>query len=257
MSLFPSLEFVGRYRLILADNPWLFQNYGQAKHGAARSHYDGLTVEQLCSIPVGELADPTGCVLLMWCTAAHEVEGAHTEVIRAWGHRPVTRAFYWRKVYAVCTCGHGEDSHAEPGYVRGDLLFDRKCKVRSCGCGRYVRKPYVGCGSYTRQGGECCWQGLKGSMPVEDRNVLQEVEAVVREHSVKPREVFERIDQAWPDATPRLELFCRGKPREGWDGWGDECIGGVDVFGPEIGQSWPVPKPQAAPETLELFAQEA
>ena len=40
-------------------------------------------------------------------------------------------------------------------------------------------------------------------------------------------------------AKGRLELFCRGSQRPGWKGWGNECTGGTDVFGVEVGQEWP------------------
>ena len=31
------------------------------------------------------------------------------------------------------------------------------------------------------------------------------------------------IDNMYPE-LPKIELFCRGEPAEGWAGWGNECV---------------------------------
>ena len=56
------------------------------------------------------------------------------------------------------------------------------------------------------------------------RNVRQLVEAERREHSRKPDEVDERIEQMFPDSQ-KIELFARTQ-RPGWDSHGNE----VDKF---------------------------
>jgi N6-adenosine-specific RNA methylase IME4 len=40
-------------------------------------------------------------------------------------------------------------------------------------------------------------------------------------HSEKPKCFIEMIEQYFPN-VPKIELNCRGKPRPGWDGWGNE-----------------------------------
>ena len=42
-----------------------------------------------------------------------------------------------------------------------------------------------------------------------------------REHSRKPDQSYQMIEQYFPN-IPKLELNCRGKPRPGWDAWGNE-----------------------------------
>lgn len=49
-----------------------------------------------------------------------------------------------------------------------------------------------------------------------------------REHSRKPEKAYEMIQAMYPGLT-KLEMFCRGKPREGWEGWGNECIGAIEM----------------------------
>jgi N6-adenosine-specific RNA methylase IME4 len=42
------------------------------------------------------------------------------------------------------------------------------------------------------------------------------------EHSKKPDYFRDVIDQMYPDGT-RIELFCRGCPKQGWEAWGNEA----------------------------------
>jgi len=60
----------------------------------------------------------------------------------------------------------------------------------------------------------------KGSMLPKEKfsSVLR---APRREHSKKPDEIYEIIEKMYPN-TKKLELFARGKPRKGWQTWGDE-----------------------------------
>ena len=48
------------------------------------------------------------------------------------------------------------------------------------------------------------------------------IEAPVGRHSEKPIIFAEMIETMFP-TLPRLEMFARGKPRPGWDYWGNEA----------------------------------
>ncbi|KKK49843.1 hypothetical protein LCGC14_3130960, partial [marine sediment metagenome] len=86
------------------------------KHGAQRAHYSGLTVAELCEMPVGDLA-ARDALCFLWCTGPKEAEGAHIAVLRAWGFRPVTCVFTWVKVEPVCRyCSHDWLDHEPEEY---------------------------------------------------------------------------------------------------------------------------------------------
>jgi N6-adenosine-specific RNA methylase IME4 len=57
------------------------------------------------------------------------------------------------------------------------------------------------------------------------RNVSQIVMAPVQDHSTKPEEVRERIEQMLPG--PYIELFARDQ-RATWTTWGNEVAGDGD-----------------------------
>lgn len=75
----------GPFDVIYADPPWRFASNSADKPGRnARRHYDCMTVEEIASMPVADIAAPSA-LLLMWITApfSHRAD----EVVRAWGFR--------------------------------------------------------------------------------------------------------------------------------------------------------------------------
>jgi N6-adenosine-specific RNA methylase IME4 len=65
--------------------------------------------------------------------------------------------------------------------------------------------------------------GIRGNVPApapgtQWPSVIRERK---REHSRKPEKSYEMIEAYFPN-VPKIELNCRGKPRPGWDAWGNE-----------------------------------
>lgn len=180
----------GPYDVILADPPWSYQNWTDAKNGAAVSAYNTMSVEQIQALPVAELA-AKDCALVLWGTWPKLADAMAT--VSAWGFRYVSCLFVWRKTNADGT-------------------------------------PYMGLGFYTRSGTEFALLGVRGSVPVDAKDVMQVVEAPVRAHSAKPPIVISKIERLWPNAR-RVELFCRSRwPK--WDAWGDQVEPAMPMFDP-------------------------
>lgn len=85
-------------------------------------------------------------------------------------------------------------------------------------------KDFTGQGTYFRQGHEVLIIATKGSVPEVpyDARPSSVLKFKRREHSRKPDEVYQIIDQMYPELS-KVELFCRGEPAQGWVGWGNEC----------------------------------
>lgn len=90
------------------------------------------------------------------------------------------------------------------------------------------RKGESGLGGYFRVNHELLFVATRGVVPAVKKTFASCFEAERGAHSEKPGIVFEMIDGMYPELT-KLELFCRGKPQEGWDGWGNECEGSIDM----------------------------
>jgi N6-adenosine-specific RNA methylase IME4 len=90
----------GMYRVIYADPPWLYSDSGPTVDGSlgkAERHYPGMTIEQLCALPVAAHALPNS-VLLMWITAPLLLQNpGPRDVLEAWGFTYKTGAV-WDKV---------------------------------------------------------------------------------------------------------------------------------------------------------------
>jgi N6-adenosine-specific RNA methylase IME4 len=86
----------GQFRVIYADPPWTYGN-SQPSSSNAQRHYPGMTIEQLCALPVAAHALPDA-VLHLWTTAPMLYENpGPREVIEAWGFTPKTQRI-WNKV---------------------------------------------------------------------------------------------------------------------------------------------------------------
>lgn len=183
---------MGSYKIIYVDAPWKYRNWSAKKHGAARAHYEGLSIEELCALPVGDLA-ADNCALFLWITHPKMVEGLHVRIFEAWGFRGVSTAFVWVKT--------NRDG-----------------------------SPYMGVGFYTRGDSELCLLGLRGKMQRLDNKVRQTFMAPRTRHSAKPNEqVRDRIQRLFGSFPgQQLELFARPPVPEGWDAMGYE-VDGEDV----------------------------
>jgi N6-adenosine-specific RNA methylase IME4 len=86
-------------------------------------------------------------------------------------------------------------------------------------------KDKIGTGYYFRGQFELLLLGVKGNgigVPAEADRPSSVIIAPRKEHSQKPDEVYEMIERMYP-GRKYIELFQRGKPREGWTTWGLEA----------------------------------
>lgn len=177
-----------KYTVIYADPPWSYRQHGTGpkSRGNAAQHYHTMTVEDICALPVRQLAGGgQGCALFMWATFPTIPDAL--KVMDAWGFTYKTAAFVWIKKY------------------------------KSGG-------NFYGMGAYTRANAEVCLLGVtpgfKAKALVKSHTVHQVIESPIQAHSVKPDEARQRIVELLGD-VPRIKLFAR-QHATGWDAWGDE-----------------------------------
>lgn len=80
-------------------------------------------------------------------------------------------------------------------------------------------KDKMGCGDWLRGKTEHCIMAIRGKPVVTLTNQTTLLNGPLREHSRKPDEFFELVEQLCPGT--RLEMFAREK-RNGWQAWGAE-----------------------------------
>lgn len=87
----------GKYRVIYADPPWKYGNTMPDYMGAQEDHYNLLTIEEICALPVSCMANDDA-VLFLWVTSPILEESF--QVVKAWGFK-YKAAFIWDKVKHV------------------------------------------------------------------------------------------------------------------------------------------------------------
>jgi len=84
-------------------------------------------------------------------------------------------------------------------------------------------KPSIGLGYWTRNRHELLLFATHGSVQLPDTEMVPDsvIEADRQRHSQKPEAAYELIERAYP-RLGKLELFARGRPRPGWQAWGNQ-----------------------------------
>ena len=83
---------IGQYSVIYADPPWRYS--AKNVQGAAEKHYPTMGIDELCTLPVADLAAPDS-VLFLWATFPQLAEALR--LIKAWGFTYKSVAFVWLK----------------------------------------------------------------------------------------------------------------------------------------------------------------
>lgn len=180
-----------RYDVILADPPWQFEYWNRktsSKRGTGEKYYDVMSVDAIADHSVSSLLNDNAA-LFLW-TSWPFIDQVF-KVIKAWGFTYRTLGFIW-------------------------------VKQNPTGFGFFT-----GMGYYTRRNTEPCLLGVKGSMPVARKDILEIILSPVQKHSRKPHRQYEIIEALYPDAR-YLELFARNR-REGWDVWGNEVESDIEM----------------------------
>ena len=181
------LAFCGekKYKTILADPPWQFQNRtGKVAPEHKRlNRYPTMRLNDIASLPVREIAAEKAH-LYLWVPNALLPDGL--AVMRAWGFEYKTN-IVWEK-------------------MRKDGEPDGR-----------------GVGFYFRNVTELLLFGVRGQhnrtlSPA--RSQVNLLRTMKREHSRKPDEIYPIIERC--SEGPYLELFARGM-RKGWDLWGNQA----------------------------------
>lgn len=182
------LSFVNghSFRTILADPPWMFANRtGKVAPEHRRLHrYPTMKFDEIRDMPVGEIAAEKAH-LYLWTPNALIAEAL--DVMREWGFTYKTNIVWYK--------------------TRKDGGPDRR-----------------GVGFYFRNVTEMVLFGVRGKNArtlSPGRSQPNIILGQKKEHSVKPDELYEIIENCSPG--PYIELFAR-RSREGWFQWGDELL---------------------------------
>lgn len=182
-----------KYQVLVCDPPWAYSdcNTGGSFKSGSKQHYTTLKPDTIGKMKVSNIMDDDA-VLFLWITVPLLDKGF--EVLKNWDFTYKTM-ITWYKV-------------------------DAQTRIGRLGLGRYFRGMT-----------EHCLIGIRGEVKpfaCQMQNVIIEKP---RKHSQKPERIWEMINTALRNhnMNQRIELFCRGEPRLGFVGWGNQCEGSRKV----------------------------
>lgn len=169
-----------KYGAILADPAWKFRLYSEkGEHKSPQRHYRCMPLSEIQALPVDHLAS-RDCVLFLWATFPMLPEAIQT--MSVWGFTYKT-GIAWAKQSKT-----GKAWNFGPGY-------------------------------WVRSSAELLLIGTLGKPKPQARNQRNLIVQPVREHSRKPDEQYNIVENV--ARGPYCELFSRSD-RHGWDSWGDQ-----------------------------------
>jgi N6-adenosine-specific RNA methylase IME4 len=168
-------DTVGGFPCILADPAIRFTTWSRKGEGRTpQHHYRCGPFAEIVALPVATIAALDAFLFLWWpLPSVYLVK----PLMEAWGFQFSGSAFAWAKT-----------NKASPGWA-------------------------MGCGYSTRHNVEICWLGQRGKPTRLSKGVRELIVAPRRQHSRKPDEQYERIEQLC--SGPRVELFARQR----WPDW--------------------------------------
>jgi N6-adenosine-specific RNA methylase IME4 len=187
-----------RYRTIVADPPWAYDEGWPAASTSPRSAfnrgvvpldtrkreplpYAPMSVEAISSLPIADFAMPDAH-LFLWTTNRYILDGY--SVVTAWGFRP-SQLLTW------CKPPRGKGPGGVFASASEFVIYARRGKPQHL----------------SRQD-RTWWEWSR------------------RGHSVKPEAFLDTVEAAVPG--PYLEMFSR-RSRLGWDTWGNEALNHVEI----------------------------
>ena len=188
------------YQVIEADPAWIWKSY--SKKGDSKSpnaHYETMTIDEICQLPVAELAAPN-CALFLWGT--WPTMPAPWKVLESWGFKYSGLAWEWLKF--------NQDTGK---YAFGGGLGGTRKNLEPCILGRRGSPPLL-----NRSQRDFIIDPVTGMELIDDNGAI--LRAKRRRHSEKPVAAKERMELMFDG--PYVELFSR-TDREGWDSWGKEA----------------------------------
>ncbi len=81
-----------KYRVILADPPWSYNDKSKSHGGGAESHYPCMSTKDICNL---KIPSADNAILFLWTTFPQLEEAL--KVIKAWGFVYKTLGFNWYK----------------------------------------------------------------------------------------------------------------------------------------------------------------
>jgi N6-adenosine-specific RNA methylase IME4 len=225
---------MNKFQCIVADNPWSFSDalsMSSVKRGAD-AHYSTMTTNDLCELPVKEIADPEGCVLALWVVGSMLEDGMR--VMKAWG-------FEQKQVY--CWIKNKKQKSINDIAFKDTISAIKKLKKDPNALQTVVKEMVktslrmgdwllsFGMGRLFRSSAEICLIGINNTkiyQQLQNKSQRSVCFAENTGHSTKPENLQDSLELMFPTAN-KIEIFGR-RERNGWTVIGNEVGKNEDIL---------------------------
>lgn len=129
-----------KYRTIYIDPPWPEHGGGKIKRGADR-HYKLMSLEDIKSLPVGNLVDQDGCHIYLWVTNNYLQAGL--DCLKAWGFTYVTIITWIKDRQGLGQYYRGITEHCLFGVTQKRLPYKMENNHRCQGVTGFTEKKTI------------------------------------------------------------------------------------------------------------------
>jgi len=214
-----------KFQTIVADPAWSFLDSLKMSDVArgAQANYNTMTISRIKELPVKQVSDPNGALLVLWVPSSLLQEGL--DVMKSWGfiHK---QTYIWvkhKKEPLLSLLKKFVIQVNNNGFKKTILDISKSFNLNDTlafGMGRLFRQTHeialVGINNKN------IYKLLKNK---SQRSVSLDVNM---KHSKKPDHLQNSLEIMFPD-TNKLELFARRK-KDGWTCIGNEVCNGEDIF---------------------------
>jgi len=173
-----------KFDTIVCDPPWTYSDHSTAGERGVHFKYPTMTIEDIKALPINDVASDEA-VLFLWGTWPLLSEAM--ECITSWGFEYKTIGFIWIKLNKVSAT------------------------------------PFWGMGNWTRSNSEYCLLATKGNVKAkqwrQSASVHSVIQSPIMNHSKKPVQTMERIEELVRPDSRKLEIFATER-RDGWESLG-------------------------------------
>lgn len=222
-----------KFDVLCCDPPWPFDDKISMSDVArgALANYNTMTIADIKSMRINELAAPDGCILCLWVPSSLLQEGLDT--MKAWGFTQ-KQTYIWAKTKKEPMSTMLKEVKklikVEPQKILKDI-FKKIIDKSSLSELMLV----FGMGRLFRQTHEICLIGINNNgiyKKLANKSQRSVTFAENLGHSIKPETLQDSLELMFPD-TKMLEVFAR-RDRVGWTCIGNEC---PSTFGEDIRDS--------------------
>lgn len=225
-----------KFQVIVSDPPWVFSDsltMDDVPRGAA-ANYPLLDLEEIKKLKVSEVADPNGCVLVLWVPSSLLQDGL--DVMKAWGFDQ-KQTYIWVKtkkdpLSSVKSLIPKLAKQWLKDNVVESIAASEVKEVVSKALDSFSMHDVLAffMGRLFRQTHEIALVGTNNNKIY--KKLMNKSQRSVSfgenlKHSAKPEHLQDSLDLMFP-GTEKLEMFAR-RVRPGWHCVGNEICNGEDI----------------------------